>query len=186
MDGGLARCAGEAGPVGMSWCSLSSAVTLDSRPSHINQICRSSHMSKQRDKPPAAIPGTHRTHCQHCVCISHETFLQRSVETSKKFNWHQYYMYFCVFLIFLKVLWVNKKKSMAEEKGIRGNPEGGGSHFWAKWSFGKTWGYVRHCNRRTGTMDLHLKKKLIPVSICHLMLNSTLYISYSHIRFHIL
>lgn len=70
--------------------------TLDSWPSHINQICRSSHMSEQHDKP-RLLPGTHRTHCQHsvcvsawvcvCVCISHvippETFLQRSVETSK-------------------------------------------------------------------------------------------------------
>lgn len=26
LDGGLTRCVGEAGPVGMSWCSLSSAV----------------------------------------------------------------------------------------------------------------------------------------------------------------
>lgn len=45
---------------------------------------------------------------------------------------------------------------------------------------GNTWGYVRHCNRRTGTIGLYFKKRLIPVSICHLMLNSTLYISYSH------
>lgn len=34
---------------------------------------------------------------------------------------------------------------------------------------GNTWGYVRHCNRRTGTTDLHLKKDsfLFPsVTLC--------------------
>ena len=52
--------------------------TLDSWPSHINQICRSSHMSKQRDKP-RLLPGTLRMHCQHSVHVStlHASFLQR-------------------------------------------------------------------------------------------------------------
>lgn len=66
-DGGLARCVGEAGAVGMSWCSLSSAARwTHGGPSHINQFCRSSHMSKQHDKPPPRLlPATSRTRCQH-------------------------------------------------------------------------------------------------------------------------
>lgn len=34
---------------------------------------------------------------------------------------------------------------------------------------GQTWGYVRHCNRGTGTVDLLLYNNLSPLSICHLM-----------------
>lgn len=87
LDGGLTRCAGEAGPVGMSWCSLSSAVRWT--PGHpilirfaAAAICPSSMIN-----PGCYLAPTGRTVNTVCVCvcmgvcISHvippETFLEK-------------------------------------------------------------------------------------------------------------
>lgn len=87
-DGGLARCVGEAGAVGMSWCSLSSAARwTHGGPSHINQFCRSSHMSKQHDKPPPlaatchlqdalSTQGSRICHCGCCSCCCGHAHVQ--------------------------------------------------------------------------------------------------------------
>ncbi len=83
--------------------------TLDSWPSHINQICRSSHMSKQHDKP-RLLPGTHRTHCQHSVCVcvsawvcvyftrhSSRDFPSKDLLRHQKCYWHEYHRHlWCV------------------------------------------------------------------------------------------
>lgn len=75
-DGGLARCMREAGAVGMSWCSLSSAARwTHGGPSHINQFCRSSHMSKQHDNPPGSYlppPGRAVNKGSRICCCGHE------------------------------------------------------------------------------------------------------------------
>lgn len=95
LDGGLARCAGEAGPVGLSWCSLSCAVRWT--PGHpilirfaAAAICPSSMINPGCYLAPtgrAVNTVCVRLHVCAYVCVSHmvppDTFLQRSVETSK-------------------------------------------------------------------------------------------------------
>lgn len=139
--------------------------TLDSWPSHINQICCSSHMSKQHDKP-RLLPGTHRMHCQHSVrvCISHiappETFLQRSVETSKCF-WHKYYRCgVCGCLRFSSRCsgWKkkqNKTNNWASQVTLKEEEVNFGPSGHLPQCLGNTWGYVRHYNRSTGTMEVY-------------------------------
>lgn len=77
LDGGLAQCVGEAGPVGMSWCSLS--YTVRWTPGHpilirfaAAAICPSSVIN-----PSCYLAPTGCTVNTVCVCVFHTSLLQR-------------------------------------------------------------------------------------------------------------
>ncbi len=107
LDGGLARCAGEAGPVGMSWCSLSSAVRWT--PGHpilirfaAAAICPSSMINPGCYLAPAG--RTVNTVCV-CVCVclhecvyftrrSSREFPSNDLLRHQKCNWQKYSRHF--------------------------------------------------------------------------------------------
>lgn len=122
-------------------------------------------MSEQHDKP-RLLPGTLRTRWQHsvcmCACAFHTSLLQRLSSTDllrchkRAYDRREVWLSVCVYAF--NFLRDNKKEtrrnkgssevSLKEEEVVFGPSD----HL--PRCLGNTWGYVRHCSRRTGTLDL--------------------------------
>lgn len=157
--------------MGMSWCSLSSAVRWTHGHAVLIRFAAAAICPSSMINPGCylAPPGRAVSIVFACVCmVFHAAFLHRL--SFKHLLKHQkcyllkYYRYF-LFVCFLVFLFGTYSEFFFFFKVIFGPSDD------LPQCLGHTWGYVRHCNRGTGTMDLHFEKKLIPASICHLMLN---------------
>lgn len=144
---GLAQCDGgglTGGDVPLQSVPL---FTPDSWTSHINQICRSAHMSNQRD----IWWLLHRKNCQHrTACLRYtlhhpDAFLQVSVQTLILFP-----LTLTAFMFFFfrcsGEMW-QQREDLEKEEVIFGPSDG------LPPCLGNPQGYVRHCDRRTGTKD---------------------------------
>lgn len=172
QGGSLAWCVGEAKSVGMSWCSLSYTVcwTLG-HPILIRFVATTICPSSMINPHCYRVPTGRQRSVFSTLCI---LFLPRHSFKDLLRFWYQNPRSFFILFYFYIFCVIEKHitKGKIEEKG---------SELLAKWSMsrclGNSRGYVRHCCRKTGKVHW---QRLNPVPICHRMLNSSLYISYSY------
>lgn len=101
LDGGLARCAGEAGPVGMSCCSLSSAVRWTPGLPILIRFAAAAICPSSMINPGCYLAPAGHTVNTVCVCLQGCVYFTRrfsggSVETSKMLEILQVWVFLCV------------------------------------------------------------------------------------------